>query len=184
LNKKNSKSPLHKKRNSIHEYISLSPKSNNNANTNSKIISKANDYNFNSYLQDKSILEKFKLEKSHIYENKLQRELSNIGNLLGRNSTPLKNNRNRPIVNINKPALSFNYQSYFYVSPERSRKSVLSSSRAFKNVNMNYNFTNKINNEFKLKKYSKNNVLIFSKSIKPNDSFDEFVKGKNILFYN
>lgn len=181
MNKKNSKSPLNRKRSSIHEYISLSPKNNELANTNSKIISKANDYNFNSYLQDKSILEKFKSERSHVHETKLQRELSNIGNLLGRNTTPLKSNRNKPIVNINKPELSFNYQSYFYVSPEKNRRSALSSSRAFKNVNMNYNFTNKINNEFKLKKYSKNDVLIFSKSIKPNDSFDEFVKGK--MFY-
>lgn len=93
----------------------------------------------------------------------------------------MKSNRNKPIVNVNKSELSFDYQSYFYVSPNKSRKSALSSSRAFKNVNMNYNFTNKINNEFKLKKYSKNDVLIFSKSIKPNDSFDEFVKGKCII---
>ena len=160
----------------MQEYITLSPKMDQRGGINSKIISKANDYNFNSYLQDKSILDKFKLEKSH--ETKLQRELNNIGNLLGRNTTPLKSNRNKPVVNVKKPELSFDYQSYFYSSPNKNRKTALSSSKAFKNVNVNYNFTNKINNEFKLKRYSKNNILIFSKSIKPNDSFDEFVKGK------
>lgn len=164
----------------MHEYITLSPKNNDLRRTNSKIISKANDYNFNTYLQDKSILEKFKLEKS--CDTKIQRELNNISILLGRNSTPLKSNKNRPVVNVNKTELSFGYQSYFYVSPNKSKRSTLSSSKPFKNVNMNYNFTNKINNEFKLKKYSKNNVLIFSKTIKPNDSFDDFVRGINTFF--
>ncbi len=180
LSKRNSKSPLAKKRSLIQEYITLSPKNDQSCRTNSKILSRAIDYNYNSYLQDKSIFEKFKFEKSH--ETKLQRELFNIGKILGRNTTPIKSNRNKPIINVNKPELSFSYQSYFHVSPNKSRKSALSSSKAFKNVHMNYNFTNKINNEFKIKKYSKNNVLMLSKSIKPNDSFDDFVKG-NLIYY-
>ena len=168
------------KRSSIQEYITLSPKNNELSKTHSKIISKANDYNFYSYFQDKSFLEKFKIEKS--CDNKIKRELSNMGNFLGINTIPIKSNRNRPIVNIDKPELSFNYKSYFYDMPNKSKKNTLSSSKAFKNVNINYNFTNKINNEFKLKKYSKNDILIFSKSLKPNDSFDEFVKGKLIIY--
>jgi len=103
-----------------------------------------------------------------------------LSTILKRDLTPTKSIKNKPIINLNKPELSFNYQSMLCVSP-KSRKSVLSSSKVFRNVHSNYNFTDKFNNEFKLKKYSKNNVLVFSKSIKPNDSFDEFVKG--IIIY-
>lgn len=176
LKRTDSKSPLNK-RTSLHEYITLSPKLEKIDRNQFKNISKINDYKIQTFLQDNSFIEKFKLEKTN--KNKLQRELNSISQLLGRDLTPNKSLRNKPIVNLDKPELTFNYQSYFCISPFKKRESVLSTSKVFKNVNMKYNFTDKFNNEFKLKKYSKNDVLIFSKSIKPNDSFDEFMKDFN-----
>ena len=114
-----------------------------------------------------------------------------------RELSPLKTNRNKPIVNLKKRELHYNYESIFnsptkvrnmtnsrFSSPMRdSMKSTFSSSKGFSDSsNKGYNFTKKIGSDFKLREYSQNNVLLKSKTIKPNDSFDDFVKGKNFFF--
>jgi hypothetical protein len=175
LKKKSSKSPILKPK-ALQEYITLSPKTHEFKKSNSKNlkISKVNDYTFQSFLKEKSFIDRYKIEK--LPETKIQKELNNISQLFGRDLTPIKSFRNKPVINMNRPELGYTYKSYFSGSPKK-KKSSLSTSKIFKNVNMKYNFTDKFGDNYKIKKYSKNNVLLFSKNLKPNDSFDEFVKG-------
>lgn len=112
------------------------------------------------------------------HENRIKRKLDNISQLLGINSMEKISFKNRPVVNLNKPELAYNYNSYFVISPNKNRRRAsISLSKVFKNVNINYNFTDRIGDQYKLKKYSQNNVLLASKTLKPNDSFEEFEKG-------
>lgn len=174
--------------------------------------------------------EEFKIEKEKCYRNKLQRELDSLGNILNKEITPLKTYRNKPVVDLKKPELHYNYESIFnsprkssrinskFSSPKKegnfmesnlnlnnSIRNSLSSTKGFSDYASasnsngsyynNYNqsnygsskrsckFTNKIGSDYKLRKYSQNNVLLASKTIKPNDSFDEFVKGKIFFFF-
>jgi len=191
LKRNNSKSLLNK-RTPLREYITLSPKIEKYERSPLMERTQFNDYKLQSFLQNNSFFEKFRSENTNknrldktSRQSKLQRELNNISQLLGKDLTPVKSLKNKPIVNLKKPELNYKYQSYFCISPLKKRESVLSASKIFKNVNMKYSFTEKFNNEFKLKKYSKNDILVFSKSIKPNDSFEEFIrdfspKQKNI----
>lgn len=159
------------------DYISLSPnrkiehKRSDSKNTNN--ISNINDYNFHSFLQEKKFNEIFQREKP--YENKFHREYDKLTKILKENS-PLKSPKNKPVINLDKPHLNFNSNNYMFCSPNKFRK-FSSNKKLYKNLNNNYNFTNKIGENFVLKKYSKNNVLMINKTIKANDSFEEFARG-------
>ena len=190
-------------------------KSNNNSNNN----------NNNTRINDEAKNEK-------CFRNKFQRELNSLEEYLSIELSPLREYRNKPIVDLKKPELYFSYESFFnspmkirndnsrFASPmlitvnnnnnnvngNNYRDSSFSYIKTRilspnKNPNLRYNLNLNNNNnhnpnnnpnnnyisnfnskrkvvkESKISKYS-NNFVLMANSINPDDSLEEFVKGK------
>jgi hypothetical protein len=169
---------------------------NNKFDNNNLYYTKKNTIN-NSDINNANINDEFNIEKC--YRNKLQRELNSLGEKLNKELKPFGNYKNKPIVDLQKPELNYNYESFFnsprkiknYINSEYSSSfNKTKDSHYFSYNKINYkspnkkfnnkenNFTKKIRNELRLRKYSHNNLSILSKSIWEDDSINEFEKGK------
>jgi hypothetical protein len=166
----------------------------NNHNANLNLFKKINDYNNKTNDEDK-------IEKC--YRNKFQRNLNNLEEYLNIELSPLREYRNKPIVDLKKPELYFNYESFFnspikirnnnsrFTSPMRMtinnnskdsshnfiKKRIFSPNKNYDFIhNSNFNNNKKTIKESKISKYT-NNFSLVTNSENQNDSIDEYVKG-------
>lgn len=108
----------------------------------------------------------FVLNKSS--NNKIKKEIENLRTKILNEGVNIS--KNRPIINLNKPMVSFKSEEYYTQSPTLTRKSYLTTSNIFKNYkfDLNTNTNEHVKRERRENKFeSLMNELLMGKPVIP-----------------